>query len=132
MSALRRVSTAMSAQCGALPSLRAATTWSAIQLTSSGQVVKVAARTTPGGVSVGATRKPIPSGAGPAPPPWLTDNAEAASVRSGRLSTLATSRIVCPLRRLTVSANRAAGLPLAVRNCSANDVMLLAAAPRQP
>ncbi len=67
-----------------------------------------------------------------APPPSAGDTAGIASSRSGRLSTLATSRMVCPLRRLTVSANRAAGRPRAVRNCSAKEVMLLAAAPRQP
>ena len=44
----------------------------------------------------------------------------------------ATSRIVGPLRRLTVSANRAAAVPSARRNVSAKVVMLLAAAPRQP
>ena len=52
--------------------------------------------------------------------------------RNGRLSSLATSKMLRPLRRLTVSANRDAGPPSVRRNSSANWVMLLAAAPRQP
>ena len=52
--------------------------------------------------------------------------------RSGSESTLATSRMVWPLRRLTVSANRRLSRPSARGKDEANCRMLLAAAPRQP
>ena len=52
--------------------------------------------------------------------------------RRGRLRTLATSRMLCPLRRLTVSANCRLGVRSERRKVEAKPMMLLAAAPRQP
>ena len=121
MSALRRVSTAMSAQRGATPVRCTSTIWSQIQAISSGQVSKVAARTWPLAVPGGACSSPSPASPSSAP-----------LCRSGPLSTLATSRIELPLRRFTVSANRRLGRPSTRRKSSAKEVMLLAAAPRQP
>ena len=107
MSALRRVSTAMSAQCATTPLSR-----------SRGDLVADPADLLrPGVEGRGAYRtggslrrlqqsEPVES---PFRPAARTAIAESASARSGRLSSLATSRIVRPLRRLTVSAKRRAG-----------------------
>jgi hypothetical protein len=123
MSALRRVSTAMSAQFVAGPWVWTSPIWSAIQLTSSFQVSKVAARTWAAGAPGGGSSSPRPSMAPAVPAVWA---------RSGWLNTLARSKIDRPLRRFTVSGKAAAGRPSRRRNPSAKVKMLLAAAPRQP
>ena len=102
MSALRRVSTAMSAQCATVAAARRASTIrSATQVTSSGQDVNVADATWPGAVPGGRLQQPEAAARSSA---RRRVPAVACAARSGRLSTFATSRIVGPLRRLTVSA----------------------------
>ena len=91
----------MSAQCATGPLRRASTIRSATQVTSSGHEVNVADATWPGRGAGRGLQQPEAAAASSA---RVASGRRPAPARSGRLSTLATSRIVGPLRRLTVRA----------------------------
>ena len=107
MSALRRVSTAMSAQCGGAAGAVHLDDLVAIQATSSGQVVEgrrphLAARRPPAGPAA-APARPSPS------------ERRHRCAGSGRLSTLATSRIELPAAPVDGQREPPAGRPSARR-----------------